>query len=150
MNGPWKLVIAALSIVVMSCSRDTGLAPFASDGCSLFPDRDLISQADWCACCVEHDVAYWKGGTTEQREAADRRLADCVRTATGDEALARVMYEGVRAGGSPYFYNWYRWGYGWSDGRLYQALTREEEAIASRLLALGAEDDGALSRVCTL
>ncbi len=40
------------------------------------------------------------------------------------------MYEGVRVGGSPYFYNWYRWGYGWSYLRnhreKYQALTKDE------------------------
>ena len=49
---------------------------------------------------------------------------------TGDAAFAQLMYEGVRAGGSPYFYNWYRWGYGWNYGRLYQELTPEERALA--------------------
>ena len=45
------------------------------------------------------------------------------------------MYLGVRMGGSPYFKNWYRWGYGWSYQRKYQALTEEEAALAEKKLA---------------
>ena len=41
------------------------------------------------------------------------------------------MYQGVRFGGSPYFYNWYRWGYGWSYERKYQKLTLEEQRLVS-------------------
>ena len=58
-----------VSIVIVvalagACSvGDTGLSAFSSDGCSLFPDRSLITAADWCSCCFEHDVAYWRGGT---------------------------------------------------------------------------------------
>lgn len=37
------------------------------------------------------------------------------------------MYAGVRIGGSPYFYNWYRWGYGWDYDRKYVELTMEEK-----------------------
>jgi hypothetical protein len=36
------------------------------------------------------------------------------------------MYKGVRLGGSPYFPDWYRWGYGWNYGRGYKPLTEEE------------------------
>ena len=45
-----------------------------------------------------------------------------------------MMYQGVRFGGSPYFYNWYRWGYGWSYERHYQALSEDEQARANQLL----------------
>ena len=82
----------------------------------------------------EHDLDYWRGGTYAQREAADSRLKDCVANKTGNKALARLMYEGVRIGGSPYFYNWYRWGYGWSYERKYQALTPEERKLADSLV----------------
>lgn len=44
------------------------------------------------------------------------------------------MYEGVRFGGSPYFYNWYHWGYGWGFERSYQALTEEEITLADVML----------------
>ena len=48
------------------------------------------------------------------------------------------MYEGVRFGGSPYFYNWYRWGYGWdylNDRRgKYDALTEAQQKQAKVLI----------------
>ena len=47
-------------------------ARFATDGCSLFPDRALVGSADWCDCCLAHDLAYWRGGTESQRLDADR------------------------------------------------------------------------------
>lgn len=122
------------ALLATACSSDSELRPFTSDGCSLFPDASLISAVDWCDCCFEHDIAYWKGGTYEQREVADALLRDCVVARTGDETLAAVMYDGVRFGGSPYFYNWYRWGYGWSFDRKYQALTAAESGQAERLL----------------
>ena len=118
----------------MGCSSSESLSPFSSDGCSLFPDASLITQADWCECCLQHDIAYWQGGTQQQREAADLELQQCVLAKTQDSALANLMYEGVRLGGSPYFYNWYRWGYGWSYERKYQALTEHEYKQVEQLL----------------
>jgi hypothetical protein len=125
--------LAALSILLVGCSSDDELHPFASDGCSLFPDASLISSDDWCSCCFQHDLAYWRGGAAEERKAADQQLRDCVQQKTGNQALATMMYDGVRFGGSPYFYNWYRWGYGWGYDRKYQALTPEEKEQADRL-----------------
>ena len=119
-----------LCIIISACSNRSELSPFASDGCSLFPDSFVITKKDWCECCFQHDVAYWQGGTELQREKADVALKQCVLEKTDDKTLAKVMYDGVRFGGSPYFYNWYRWGYGWSylsNGRgKYQALTDNE------------------------
>ncbi|MCG8415581.1 MAG: hypothetical protein MI746_15300 [Pseudomonadales bacterium] len=120
--------------MLVACGEESELAPFTSDGCSLFPDASVITSQDWCSCCFEHDIAYWKGGTGEEREAADAALRDCVAQRTGNSVLAEVMYEGVRFGGSPYFYNWYRWGYGWGYERQYQELTREESALADLML----------------
>ena len=116
----------SINIFLAACSNNIELSPFTSDGCSLFPDSSLISKRNWCECCFQHDLAYWRGGTKEEREIADSKLRECVHGKTGDEALAKVMYDGVRFGGSPYFYNWYRWGYGWSYQRKYQALTDDE------------------------
>ncbi len=56
----------------------------------------------------------------------------CVKK-TGDKALAKLMYDGVRFGGIPYFYSWYRWGYGWSYQRKYQALTKAEQKQVEKL-----------------
>lgn len=102
------------------------LHDFTSDGCSLFPDGTLTNRAWWCECCFDHDIAYWRGGTKEERLQADERLRDCVRERTTDKELAEVMYLGVRGGGHPAFPTWYRWGYGWNYGRGYATLTDEE------------------------
>ena len=118
------------------CSKsvDPELRPFSSDGCSLFPDKALIIKEDWCECCFEHDLKYWRGGTEEERSLADLELKQCILEKTGDENLAKLMYQGVRFGGSPYFYNWYRWGYGWGYDRKYKALNEAELEMVSRRL----------------
>ena len=126
--------LAVLSVIAIACTSDSGLSPFRSDGCSLFPDASAISKVDWCSCCFDHDLVYWRGGTREEREDADSRLKECVLAKTGNAALATLMYEGVRIGGSPYFYNWYRWGYGWRYDRKYQALTQGEQERAHTMV----------------
>lgn len=72
-------------------------------------------------------MAYWRGGTVEERKQADQLLKECVLKRTGSKALADLMYNGVRLGGHPAFPNWYRWGYGWDYGRDYLPLTDEEQ-----------------------
>ena len=111
------------------------LRPFTTDGCSLFLDRDPVHGVTWRDCCVTHDQAYWHGGTEAERLRADEALRACVAERTGDTALAELMYRGVRAGGLPQFPTWYRWGYGWSDGRGYGPLTEAERAAAEDGLA---------------
>jgi hypothetical protein len=109
------------------------MQPFSTDGCSLFPDRSLVSKSDWCSCCLAHDLAYWRGGTADERLKADQGLKSCVRAATGSAELADLMFTGVRAGGGPYFFTPYRWAYGWPFGRLYEPLTPAEDAQASSM-----------------
>ena len=108
------------------------IQPFTTDGCSLFPDRAPTGDADWCVCCVAHDLAYWRGGTAEQRLAADEALKACVAKAAGD-ALAQTMFLGVRAGGGPELQTSFRWGYGWPYVGSYRALTAGETAQADTL-----------------
>lgn len=110
------------------------ISPFRSDGCSLFPDGTIKDRNLWCDCCLEHDIAYWRGGTEEERIKADEALKSCVEKKTGSPELAQVMYQGVRLGGSPAFLTWYRWGYGWPYGRGYEPLTEaERKSIDKRL-----------------
>ncbi len=88
---------------------------FASDGCTFFPDKWDVT--DFLAACVEHDYAYWLGGTEEERLAADIRLRERIE-ALGYTFLAWVMFRVVRAAGGRY---WpaspmprrHHWGYGW-------------------------------------
>jgi hypothetical protein len=129
------LIPLVIILLTAGCKSDPHLLKdFTSDGCSLFPDRSVINNKDWCDCCLEHDIAYWQGGTKEQRLDADQKLKDCVLSKTNDPILAEAMYQGVRFGGSPWFYNWYRWGYGWSYEPKYQALTLEEQRQVSDTL----------------
>lgn len=126
----------ALALALAGCAAaPRRIRPFTTDGCSLFPDRDPLGRSEWRTCCVVHDIAYWMGGTEPERLGADVALRTCVARATGDAQLAEAMYVGVRGGGAPAFPTWYRWGYGWDYGRLYQPLTAEERRLAEAELA---------------
>lgn len=115
-------------------SRPPVLAPFSTDGCSLFPDGTFTNKTLWLDCCIEHDIAYWQGGTEEDRRNADQRLKDCIQERTGDAALAQLVYDAVRTWGGPAFPTWYRWGYGWAYGRPYGPLSGfEREQVEARL-----------------
>ena len=103
------------------------LKPFTTDGCSAFPDGNTTENAKWITCCIEHDFAYWKGGTIDERKQADDLLKQCV-SELGEKDLSIVMHIGVRLGGSPFYPTWYRWGYGWPYLRGYAPLTQEEKA----------------------
>jgi len=64
--------IALLSLVMAGCaSISTSLAPFKTDGCSMFPDRSLTGKADWCDCCLAVEFQEVVHG----RDAAHGRLA---------------------------------------------------------------------------
>lgn len=92
-----------------SCLQRTSQRPprtFVTDGCSAFVNDG------WVECCVEHDAAYWCGGTAEGRRQADRRLEQCVAD-LGHPCLARLMYPGVRVGAPAWTPLPWRWGFGW-------------------------------------
>lgn len=120
-----------MALLLCGCGSPHVLRPFTTDGCSLFPDS--AGDACWANCCVEHDRAYWRGGTAEERSRADRDLRQCVAQ-VGEPRLADLMYWGVRLGGMPLLPTWYRWGYGWSYGRGYEPLTPDGVHQADRLL----------------
>ena len=117
--------MAIFAFSAMAWAAD--LKDFTSDGCSLFPDGTMGDRAKWCECCLQHDIAYWRGGAEQERKTADEALRACVLERTRDKALAETMYLGVRAGGHPVFPTWYRWGYGWTYGRGYKPLTEQEQ-----------------------
>ena len=120
----WLLVLLALS----GCSlRESNLRPFHSDGCSGFPD------GDWQPHCVVHDMAYWRGGSAEERLEADRVLRRSVAE-QGHPLLAEVLYLGVRLGGAPCWPTPWRWGFGWNYPRGYASLTSKEAQQVEQLL----------------
>jgi hypothetical protein len=146
-------LLLVLGFVAMSggCVSAGGdrLRAFATDGCSMFFDGTPTQRELWKHCCYAHDKAYWRGGTREERKEADEELRTCVDRVE-DEALAELMYRGVRAGGGPCWPASYRWGYGWPYGRGYRALSEDEAKLADVMLAaseaaMGTETDAARS-----
>jgi hypothetical protein len=97
------------------CTQTRGVTPphrFTTDGCSMWADDG------WVQCCVEHDIAYWCGGTSADREHADVVFRDCV-SATRGATLAWMMYWAVGVGGGPWQPFPWRWAYGWDCCRGY-------------------------------
>ena len=100
------------------------LEPFTSDGCSMVKDGTWGTKKRlWQNCCIDHDLAYWQGGTKEQKKNADQQLRQCISAKTESPGLGRAFYWGVSAGGTPRsFFSW-RWGYGWYGQRGYIPLS---------------------------
>ena len=134
-----QIQIVCALIFLGACVQASEPSVFVSDGCSLVPNGSPVGDIDWCSCCYVHDIAYWMGGTDEQRLAADVALKACVTEVSDSEALANLMYQGVRLGGSPYLDTPFRWGFGWGYARKYQALTVTEQSILDDQMA---EDQG--------
>ena len=118
-------------LLILGCTQEDSieLSDFTSDGCSLFIDGTFEKPDLWKECCLKHDIAYWQGGTQEERLEADLAFKSCVEKKTGDSTLAKLMYDAVRVGGEPYFPTWYRWGYGWPIGRGYQKISQQEQLL---------------------
>lgn len=132
------LFIALLLITTALVAKANDLQPFTTDGCSMWIDGTLEQPNLWRHCCVAHDLDYWKGGSEAERKESDTRIQACVQNTLGP-GMADYMYNNVRWGGSPFWVNHYRWGYGWSyfDGlwpRGYKEPTAEEQQQIARLL----------------
>ena len=123
------------SLLTLGCGKsENELSDFKSDGCSLFLDGTFEKPELWKECCFKHDLAYWRGGTKQEREQADLAFKICVEEKTQNPQLAELMYQAVRTGGEPYFPTWYRWGYGWPMGRGYQPLSQKEKLMVEEKL----------------
>jgi len=131
-----RLLFICLFAVTSAAAQADSIAikPFASDGCSAFPNGTLRHQQLWLACCTAHDYAYWQGGTYDERLAADNALKQCV-AAVGEKQIADIMLAGVRVGGTPYLPMRFRWGYGWPYPRGYKALSEQEKQQIQQLEA---------------
>lgn len=145
-----KVALALLSIMTISLTAfasatyaieqisgqnlENKLKPFSTDGCSKFPDGiPYFNATKWRNCCIEHDIAYWQGGTKEQRKRADESLSQCV-VGTGEYAIGKAMYYGVRIGGYVGFPTSWHWGYGWTMSRDYSVLRPEEQLQVDTLI----------------
>src|SRR5688572_529738 len=107
-----KLPITIFFIAALSISNLSQVAPdrimppeFKSDGCSWFPDGNYRD------CCVEHDKAYFFGGSLKERSIADKQLFRCVKEKKG-KFRAGMMWIGVRVGAVHFLPTPFRWGFG--------------------------------------
>jgi hypothetical protein len=123
---PLTYFLILFCLLLPVTSQAESLKPFTTDGCSSFPDGTFEQNTLWLACCTEHDVAYWKGGSYNDRVIADKTLQECVAQ-VGEPEIAMLMLAGVRVGGTPFLPTKFRWGYGWSYPKLYGSLTQEEQ-----------------------
>lgn len=98
------------------------LQPFTTDGCGQFQRWiDYPNVDKWSLCCVQHDIAYWKGGTQEDRIESDKQLRQCI-VERGEANAAGLIYQNVRGNKDHDI-----WGYGWVLGRGYTLFTAEEQ-----------------------
>lgn len=114
------------------------LRAFVSDGCSLSPNS--FFKVNFAQCCLEHDLAYWLGGTKEQKNLADSQFKMCLQNKLNNDYSGKVpmrvsetYFLGVQVGGVPYLPNSFRWGYGWNVIRTATPLTAEEISQAERM-----------------
>jgi hypothetical protein len=126
-------IVALLLLPAIVTAEEIDL--FTTDGCSSFPDGTIDQQTLWLSCCIQHDLAYWKGGSYEQRLESDQLLEQCV-SEVGEPEIAKLMLAGVRVGGTPYLPTHFRWGYGWSYLRGYKILTDEEKLDVKQKLQM--------------
>ncbi len=114
---------------------------FETDFCSVAPESLLkISKKNWGHCCIEHDIAYWAGGTSNQRLLADARLRQCMKKV--DKLAAQIFYSVVRVMGHPEAmtnapsieHRTYQWGFGWNHYGGYDKLDNEQnDLVCSQL-----------------
>src|SRR6185503_15141506 len=67
-----KTLADRATTVCRARATQTPPRPFTTDGCSLSPD------GSWQACCVEHDIDYWCGGSADDRRRAHATLRTCI------------------------------------------------------------------------
>ena len=100
------------------------LKPFVSDGCPRLAKMISYPREDhWQLCCVEHDKAYWKGGSLEEKQQADSAFHSCV-SERGSPDAARLMYYALRSVQKSSHVQ--TWGYGWVIPHNTSAHTPEE------------------------
>ena len=116
------------------------LRPFFTDGCSGVLDADyLFTGKSYVDCCIVHDIAYWKGGSLEEKERADKVFGQCISEKL-NPFLGSLFEQGVKYGGSASFDFPWRWGYGWYPKRPPGLLSGPDWKQVEALIPQSAED----------
>lgn len=140
-----KLVLIFAILLLSALAQSADAAPaeatqntlhdFTSDGCSMSPDGVVVLfSTAYVPCCVEHDVAYWQGGTKLDKLTADLKLKSCIKSRS-NSFVAEIYYRGVRMGGGASLPTSYHWGYGWEKNRGYAQLSTQDRALVEEKLS---------------
>lgn len=129
-SGLSGLKVGLRSFELWQKSNKKILRPFTSDGCSVSPDGFPGAEPNqqWAQCCIEHDTAYWIGGSAAEKAAADDQLQSCIAQ-KGYPEIGKVYKLFVKQFGGPDSSQTFRWGYGWNYKRSYSPLSAAEEAM---------------------
>lgn len=113
------LVLIFLFSCSFSKSPENHLAPFSTDGCTMYPN------GTWLHCCLAHDMVYWTGGEKSLKEEADQELGMCLAK-NGSTVNAKVMTGGVQIGGGANNVLPWAWGYGWEKNLGYSSMSEKQ------------------------
>jgi hypothetical protein len=134
MKVSFRFLVPMVALLFCHCAWEPKIAAFTTDGCTLSPEQSPLGLHNWRDCCIEHDLAYWKGGSEEERLAADNRLRACILEETENPRLAKAYFEAVQLGGKAQYPTTYRWGYGWNFLRPPGPLTDQERILVDKRL----------------
>lgn len=105
------------------------LNEFKTDYCTFFPEGTPSKPDVWKDCCLQHDLAYWTGGSKSKQDLADLELKKCV-TKSSSPFFGNLMYRGVRIGHYSPIKNEGYWGNGWGDKeRGFKPLSLTEKEV---------------------
>lgn len=119
------LIVLIYSFSASAFSSSRIVKNFCTDGCTSVNDLD----PEFIHCCVSHDLAYYKGGTIQEKDKADASLRVCIQQSTSGFDLfsssfgvATTDFGGEGETG---------WGYGWGSTRpsKYHNTLSEEELV---------------------
>lgn len=120
-----KLILLALCFG-LNTANAFELKPFETDYCTAYAEGTREKPELWKHCCLMHDLLFWAGGSTLDRDEADLGLKSCVAE-TGELKQADLIYWAVRLGRqSPIHISSKQWGNGWKGRVAYQNLTSSE------------------------
>ena len=109
-------LIAYANAEITKQNKETPPNAFTQDGCSLFPDTLLWH--DFRPACLDHDIAYWAGGSDLDKVSADLDFKDAVsETGPIGTLIAPFMYIGVSVFGDSWLTKLVgaNWGYGYNE-----------------------------------
>jgi hypothetical protein len=135
-----KYIILFMSFFCLASAEDFKLRPFFTDGCSGILDTDYVFTGEsYVDCCIVHDIAYWKGGTLEEKAKADKDFGICISERV-NPLIGSLFEQGVRYGGSDKLDLPWRWGYGWYPKRLAGPLNESDLHQVEKLIPRSSED----------